>query len=248
MLSASDWTSASKVIACPGPTGPTGPTGFSGNTGATGIDGPTGATGATGFAGNTGATGLSGNTGATGAFSFTGPTGAMLYYDGLNVTGNSVLTEDSNGTMTTANSVIYGNSNNGPYLETTFLLSKTDNVTNSGAGVYQSMFYNLSNLPVGCVCYLSVRVYPSGGPATSTLYWFGTVEKSNISSPDTNFLYVLTRLTGNINTGLLSAQPRLVLGEPVPPNAANEILYFDGNNSGAENGYLVTCRIVQMGF
>ena len=75
MLSASDWTSASKVIACPGPTGPTGPIGLSGNTGATGIDGPTGATGATGatgFAGNTGATGLNGNTGAS------GPSNAVL--------------------------------------------------------------------------------------------------------------------------------------------------------------------------
>jgi len=60
MLSASDWTSQSKLINCPGPSGPQGPIGLTGVTGPSGPSGPTGPTGPSGVSG------LQGNTGATG--------------------------------------------------------------------------------------------------------------------------------------------------------------------------------------
>lgn len=231
-----------------GPSGPTGPTGAQGVTGATGSQGPQGNPGTKGDPGNTGPDGPVGATGATGAFSFTGPTGAVLYYDGSNVTGNSILTEDSNGTLTTSNSVIYGNSNNGPYLQNTFLLSKTDFVVNSGVGIYQSMFYDLAQVPPGVVLYVSVRVHTALTPYSPlSLYWFGTMEKTNVYSTPPYFVWNLTRLAGNINTGTSQPQPRLILGIPLP-TPVNDLLYFDGSNSGAENGYKVTFRMVQMGF
>lgn len=236
-LSSSQYLSQTRLQGCPGPSGATGPNG------ATGATGPQGSTGATGFSGSTGATG---EQGSTGAFSFTGPTGAMLYYDGTNVTSTSKLTADSNGVIIPFNATIYGDSNNGPYNSNTFLLSKTDLVVNSSPGVYQSMFYDLSNFPVGCVAYICVRAYPSGGPASSTLYWFGTIEKTNTISATTNYVYNLNRLTGNIDTGILGSQPRLILGIPVPPNPVNETLYFDGTVS--ENNYVVTFRMAQIGF
>lgn len=70
MLSASDWTSQSKLVACPGPTGPSGATGPLGPTGASSPTGATGVTGATGPSGASGATGASGPSGPTGASGF----------------------------------------------------------------------------------------------------------------------------------------------------------------------------------
>jgi hypothetical protein len=63
MLSASEWLSQSRLIACPGPSGPSGPSGPTGPTSATG---PTGTTGPSGPSGVTGPTGPSGVTGPTG--------------------------------------------------------------------------------------------------------------------------------------------------------------------------------------
>lgn len=76
-MSASDWTSQNKILACAGPTGPAGP---SGPTGGSGASGPAGLTGATGPQGGTGATGPTGGSGATGPIGPTGsigPTGAQ---------------------------------------------------------------------------------------------------------------------------------------------------------------------------
>ena len=57
MMSASDWTSQNKILACVGPTGPAGPSG------PTGLSGPTGPSGATGPSGPTGPQGPTGPSG-----------------------------------------------------------------------------------------------------------------------------------------------------------------------------------------
>jgi len=73
MLSASEWTSQSKLINCPGPSGPQGPQGLQG---VSGPSGPTGPSGPSGPSGATGPAGLQGNTGATGPLS--SPVTAMV--------------------------------------------------------------------------------------------------------------------------------------------------------------------------
>lgn len=65
MLSASEWLSQSKLLACSGPSGATGPSGPSGPTGPSGLTGPTGPTGLTGPSGLQGVTGPSGPSGAS---------------------------------------------------------------------------------------------------------------------------------------------------------------------------------------
>jgi len=75
MLSASEWTSQSRLINCPGPTGPQGIPGMNGNTGPTGPQGLTGLTGATGPAGPTGLPGATGPKGDSGIQGITGATG-----------------------------------------------------------------------------------------------------------------------------------------------------------------------------
>ena len=81
MLSASEWTSQSRLINCPGPSGPSGPpgpigpSGVSGPTGATGPSGVTGPTGPQGTSGPTGPSGLQGQTGPQGLSGLQGPTG-----------------------------------------------------------------------------------------------------------------------------------------------------------------------------
>lgn len=80
-MSASDWLSQSKLLACQGPTGTSGPSGPSGPTGPSGASGPSGPTGPSGASGPSGPTGPagpsgpSGPTGPTGLQGVTGPTG-----------------------------------------------------------------------------------------------------------------------------------------------------------------------------
>jgi hypothetical protein len=84
MLSASEWLSQSKLIACAGPTGPSGPPGPTGLTGPTGNTGSSGATGLTGPSGPSGLPGTSGGTGPS------GPSGASGFgADYLYLTGDS---------------------------------------------------------------------------------------------------------------------------------------------------------------
>lgn len=72
MLSASEYTSQSKLVVCPGPAGPSGPSGPPGPAGPTGPDGPSGPAGPTG---PTGPAGPSGPSGPSGLIGQTGPTG-----------------------------------------------------------------------------------------------------------------------------------------------------------------------------
>jgi hypothetical protein len=97
MLSASEWTSQSLLINCPGPTGPRGLPGIQGGTGATGL---TGATGPQGLPGVVGATGLTGNTGATGLQGITGPSGPGVSPSYIYTAKNSSSTIISGTTVT----------------------------------------------------------------------------------------------------------------------------------------------------
>lgn len=111
MLSASEWLSQSKLIACPGPTGPQGnpgTNGTSGATGSTGTSGPTGPSGVTGPSGPSGPSGPTGSTGPSGPSGATGPSGAGVYP--LNQVINLIapvsgktLTLSNNGTNTFTN-------------------------------------------------------------------------------------------------------------------------------------------------
>lgn len=88
MLSASEWTSQSKLVNCPGPTGPQGPPGIPGTNGTNGATGNTGPQGLPGIQGNTGPSGLPGTNGGTGA---TGPGFSSAYIYTENMSSYSVL-------------------------------------------------------------------------------------------------------------------------------------------------------------
>ncbi len=132
MLSASEWTSQSKLINCPGPTGPQGPQGIQGVSGPTGPTGPQAATGPTG---STGPSGLQGPTGPT------GPTVATL-------TGSYTVNSLANGSTAQNTASTYIPSN-GLYLIV--------GIAAIGAGnfSFSSVFsYNSSVLRGGCTSIL----------------------------------------------------------------------------------------------
>lgn len=114
MLSASDWTSQSKLLNCPGPTGPQGPQGIQG------LSGPTGPTGPQAATGPTGPTGLQGNTGPTGPVSV--PEVALIVAQAIGYNYSSPVNKTGAGTWPTAGYISF---NSAP-TTTAYITPKTD--------------------------------------------------------------------------------------------------------------------------
>lgn len=95
MLSASEWTSQTRLINCPGPTGPQGLPGVPGPTGLTGLTGATGPQGLTGPTGPQGATGPQGLTGLQGITGPSGPGVSPSYIYTANSTSSAIISGTS---------------------------------------------------------------------------------------------------------------------------------------------------------
>lgn len=137
MLSASDWTSQSKLINCPGPVGPQGPTGY---TGSSGPSGPTGPTGPSGPTGPTGPTGLTGNTGPT------GPSNATLIntYTTGNVTSGTNATQTASTYITSNGLYLIVAYSSDIFLTISCVFSYNSGVLRGGTSLYTSSTNYLS--------------------------------------------------------------------------------------------------------
>lgn len=144
MLSSSEWTAQSKLLACSGPSGASGASGPSGSTGPAGPSGPTGPTGPSGSTGPTGPIGIQGITGPSGP-------GIIPYYTysysttfqaftAVDTDTLLVVTSSSVSSGITLASNVFTITNAGTYFINTTAILQNPNTTDStiGLSVYKN--------------------------------------------------------------------------------------------------------------